>query len=164
MSDTTVLCVTSLYDCENQYDCVKIDYVHDMPGMPGILKTDWVYTRPLGDWSKINFSREDGLPVERFLETMVVKNLDVLRKMCLLLLKKIGYDYWEFLYLVPILDPTFEPPIINHRCRWQRDLADSIVSEHFHGVISTCINTNRLQELYYELVQVVKYQKKKNKP
>lgn len=155
--NTRILSVTRIPESE----CIKIDYILNLPGSPNVRKTDWVYTKGLGDWTCINFEPWDWVTVDSFLNTMVVKNTDTLRKMCSILLKDIGYDYWEFMYLIPILDPTFEPPRINHGCRWQRELADSLVSEHFFGVINTCKNNTRLYELYNELVQVVKYNKRK---
>lgn len=153
--NTTLLTATSIFDCESQYDCVKIDYVVDEPGIPVRNKTEWIYTKTLGDWKKINFSTDDGVTVERFLDSMVVKNLEVWRKMCVLLLKKIGFDYHRYLYLTEILDPTFKSPRINYGCRWQREFADSFMNQDFMGVISTCTNKRRLEKLYTELVYIV---------
>ena len=154
MCDTRVLEVTSVWDCESQYDCVKIVYTKTSPGIPQEIKTEWVYTKTLGDWKRINFLFEDGVTLESFLECMTEKNTEVLQKICLLLLDKINSEHWKYMYLIPILDPTFVPPKINNRCRWQRELADTIVNEHFRGVISTCINKQRLNELAH----VLKYQ------
>ena len=153
--NTTLLTASSIFDCESQYDCVKIDYVVDEPGMPFRTKTEWIYTKTLGDWKKINFSTDDGVTVERFLDSMVVKNLEVWRKMCVLLLKKIGFDYHKYLYLSEILDPTFKSPRINYGCRWQREFADYFMNQDFIGVISTCTNKRRLERLYVELVYIV---------
>ena len=158
--NTTVYEVASVVDCESLHDCIRIDYAIETPGVPERPKTDWVYTRPRGNWRNIVFQKEDGMTLDEFLNTMVVKNTDVLRKMCVTLLKKIGYDYHKYLYLIPMIDPTFEPPRLNKSCRWQRELGEAMVNEFFLGVIMTCVNNRRLERLYHELVYIVEHKYK----
>lgn len=152
MCYTYVLEVTNV--CE---DCIRVVYSTESPGIPSEIKTEWFSTRARGNWDHINFMIEDGISLENFLECMTVNNTEVLRKICLLLLDKIEYDYWKYLHIIPILDPTFVPPQINKECRWQKELANSIVNEHFRGVISTCMTTNRLKKLTH----ILKYQNHK---
>jgi hypothetical protein len=155
MYHTRVIEATSIWDCESQYDCVCIKYTFESPGVPKNTKTEYIYTRGLGNWTRIEFPHGDDVSVEKFLECLTDQNTEVLRKMCSLLLDKIGWNTWEYVYLVSILDPTFCAPKINNKCRWQRELGDSIVTEHFRGVIETCTNTYRLKKLYNELKQII---------
>ena len=158
MEQTSLSYVSHYYDLEQQGDCIKLEYILETPGYPARQKIDWISAKPVGDWTTIQFEKHEKMSVDRFLNTMVVKNNEVLRKMCILLLKKIGWNYHEYMYLVPILDPTFDPPRINPHCLWQREFANSLVQEHFFGVIATCRNNRRLDELYQELFKITNNQ------
>lgn len=154
--ETRLLEACSIIDSDSLQDCVRITYQCDEPGLFNNTKTDWIYSKALGNWSTICFSPDEGVSVDGFLGAMVERNQDCLRKMCILLLKKIGTGYHNYMYLIPIIDPTFEPPRINHRSRWQRELAQDITSNTFQTVIMTCKNLNRLERLYYHLLHISK--------
>jgi len=146
--DTTL--ISAEYNAND--NCVALYYRMDIPGEYGCYKTDWINTQPAGDWNVINFF--EPVPVHKFLDTMVVRNVEVLRKMCVFLLKKLEFNPGRFMYLVPILDPTFYPPQININCRWQKEFSNSLVSNHLFVVIETCRNAARLEMLYNELLHI----------
>lgn len=139
-------------------DHVVVTYEQDVPGTCGVLKKDWIHTQPRGDWTVLHFTRGDNVQLNEFLNVMVCKNNETLRKMCLCLLKRLDKNQHRFPYLLKILDPTFVPPCINENCRWQREFCDEMVSNTLQSVIMSCKNNNRLQNLYEELSHIVKYE------
>lgn len=153
---TTLTRANHYYDFEAGGDGVRLEYLVETPGYPSRKKIDWLQTVPVGTWQDISFRQDENMCVDRFLDTMVVKTNEVLRKMCIILLKNIGWNYHEYMYLIPMLDPTFDPPRINPKCRWQREFANSLVDEHFFGVVATCRNQTRLKKLYDELLHIAK--------
>jgi len=152
-----VLQVKYVYDVPNQVDCIEIDHYRWIPGIGNQAKKDYLYTSPLGNWNEIKFLHEDGVSYTNFLNTMVFKNIEVQRKIAKLTLDhalESGFDRTELMNAIQYLDPTFQPPVINKRCRWQRELLDEIVTNTSLHVISTCRNMRRLDR-YVTVVQSI---------
>lgn len=144
-----VLNAKSSYDVEYDHDVVEITVDRWREGTGWQKHTDFIYTRPNGDWTEINFKRTDCVKYVNFLETMVEKNVEVCRKIAQTLADQIiDYQNWgEYVRLMKsltILDPTFEVPHINLKCRWQRELLETICVDWTKMVISTCYNCVRL--------------------
>jgi len=139
--------------------CVEITYEKFLPGVGYRNKTDYVYTDPAGDWVQLCFSKEDNVNVSNFLNTMVIKNLEVYHKLAKLELERVldtpGTFRINLLNAIRILDPTFVPPIINKRCRWQCELMEDIVSKTSICIIATCKNEWRL-ERYFTALQALR--------
>jgi hypothetical protein len=89
---------------------------------------------------------------------MVYKNNVVFRKMAKLHLDGIldipDAQRVQLLNAMRILDPTFSPPWINLKCRWQRDLMDDI-ADMSYVVVSECRNVRRLERYVTALQEIV---------
>jgi hypothetical protein len=57
--------------------CIQIDHEKFVPGIGWCLKTDFVYTEPVGDWTELTFKETDTIRYRDFLHTMTRKNLEV---------------------------------------------------------------------------------------
>jgi len=145
----------SLLSNDSNVDCIEITYKKYIHGVGYRTKTDYVYTKPAGNWVELKFYNEDNVEYSNFLNTMVTKNLDVHRKLAKIELDRIldspGMYRINLLNAICILDPTFIPPIINKRCRWQCDLLEDIVSKTSLYVISTSRNERRLERYFNAL-------------
>jgi hypothetical protein len=145
--------------CDNTVSgIVEFTYKKFTPGIGYRTKTGYVYTTPAGNWNELKFAAEDNVNVSNFLNTMVIKNLDVRRKLASLELYRILDQPGEFrinlLNAMRILDPTFVPPHINKTCGWQCELMEDIVSKSSFRIIATCRNEQRL-ERYFTALQAL---------
>jgi hypothetical protein len=110
-------------------------------------KTDYIYSRPYGTWTEMTFTREEDFTYVEFLKGMVVKNIDVHRKLALLAHERVvdhPEHHIQMMNAIRILDKTFWPPTINLRCRWQREFMYELVNNFTICVIATGRNTRRL--------------------
>ena len=129
------------------------------PGIGNKTKRDYIYGTPNGNWNHIMFGPGE-TTYESFMDSMVKKDVDTLRKMCRLVLENHTiYNPSQrtkirLMNAIKILDPTFEPPIINRKCGWQNELMEQIVNTYSNVVISTCINMPRL-ERYFNIVRMM---------
>ena len=134
---------------------LEVRYVVNHTGLVQNKRTDYLDTEPTGDWRTINFNRDEAPTYSEFLNTMVYHTVEVARKMNLVELNRLlehGQNdtrlLCELMANICILDSTFDPPVINVSCRWQRELVYDIVSTHFKVVISTCKNVKNLIYLF----------------
>ena len=137
------------------YHQVRVTYTKRYKGLVQNRHTDFLETEPKGDWVMLNFGPDDNVSYPEFLNTMVHRNIEVTRKMNLIeldrILEQYPYDthvHCELLNSISILDDTFDPPIINLSCRWQREMVQDIVTIHFRIVISTCRNITNMLYLF----------------
>ena len=85
---------------------------------------------------------------ERFLDTMVVKTIETVRKMVLIALdnalceNRNIHSLIRIMNSIKILDPTFLPPIINKTCSWQKKLVKEICKDILPEVIETVSYTH----------------------
>jgi hypothetical protein len=145
-------------DGSNAVDCVEITYRKYTPENGYRTLTDYVYTKPLGNWTEIKFNSSDDVQYTNFLNTMVFKNIEVYRKLARLALSNVvNYPMYhiKIINALCILDPTFVPPIINKRCTWQRELLENIAQTTSLRVIYTCKNTYRLERYFNALQSLV---------
>lgn len=150
-------------DVDRDEDGIEIDYVKFVPGTGNKKIKKWLYTRPLGDWTSLSFNESEYVDLVDFIMTMtdVNSSLDTQRLIASLCAQehnmrvKPNYynPYIKTLNAIKILDPTFEPPIINLKCRWQRELIHSLCNEWTEHVIWTCMNSSRL----YNYVNALRY-------
>ena len=117
--------------------------------------SDYIISRPLGNWSNMIFEENDKVLFHSFLNTMVFKNNEVLRKMATLvhdqfMITSVKSDVWLVDQLC-ILDPTFQPGRFNLSAAWQRDLIRDICKNSAIYVIGTCRNNDRLHD-YYKII------------
>ena len=94
---------------------------------------------------------------ERFLDTMVVKTIETVRKMVLIALdnalceNRNIHSLIRIMNSIKILDPTFLPPIINKTCSWQKKLVKEICKDILPNVIETSTNQVTLDRLFRTL-------------
>ena len=153
-----VLSAKYFYNVDNNTDSIEIKYQKFTPGIGYRIKTDFIYSRPLGNWTEIAFSKDDSVSYTNFLNTMVSKNIEVYRKLARIAHRRIldSYSYKiNLLNAIRILDPTFNPPFINLKCGWQCELLDIIIERFSICVISTCKNEMRLYR-YFNALQALK--------
>lgn len=148
-------------DPENQQTGIRVEYTVKQPGDFCNDKTEWIYAKPKGTW-KGSITFED-VTYPDFLDLMVYKSEDVLRKMCSIRLQSIlicrtPRDTVGLVQLIEIIDPTFVAPSLNKNCRWQCEFSHEFCNTTFLTVISTCVNKQRLYKLYYELTKIDKYE------
>ena len=112
--------------------------------------TQYIYSSPLGNWTDIQFQSFDQY---KFMDTMMVKTGDVVRRMARLRLDQFlwetSLDNRELIKLMNamvLLDPTFNPPWINLRSRWQRELLHHIAYTESYRLVDTAqINHRRFE-------------------
>ena len=140
---------------DDYFKQVEVRYVVTHAGLVQNKRTDFFDTEPKGDWRTINFHPDEAPLYSEFLNTMVHRTVEVARKMNIIELDSL-MEYGqnntklqcELMANICVLDPTFDPPVINVSCRWQRELVYDIVSTHFRVVISTCKNRVNLIHLF----------------
>jgi len=143
---------------DDYFKQVEVRYVVTHVGLVQNKRTDFFDTKPNGDWKTINFQPDKAPLYSEFLNTMVHRTVEVVRKMNLVELDSLleaGQNntilQCELMANIRVLDSTFDPPVINVSCRWQRELVYDIVSTHFRVVISTCKNLTNLVYLFMSL-------------
>lgn len=121
------------------------------------FKSEFIYTEPIGGWTELNFDG-DKCVYAAFLNTMVYKNVDVLRRIAQLYLDAIldvsGVCRIELLNALRILDPTFHPPWVNLSCNWQYRMMMSIIYSS-HNVVASCRNIHRIEKYVTVLQKLV---------
>lgn len=135
------------HNINSELDTIEIHYIK-----PNCAKKImFVDSFPNGNWTEIVFDPDDDVTVSSFLNTMVFKNLDVSRKIALLELDRViehkdarWSHYIQAMCAMRLLDRTFEPPSINVKCRWQKDLLESLLEKTSKVVIKLCRNPERL--------------------
>ena len=122
-------------------------------------KTDYIYSTPKGDWFEIVFTHGDDMSYVDFLNIMVVKNLDVARKLALLAHERVvdhPEHHIQMMNAIRIMDKTFWPPTINIKCRWQKEFMYELVNNFSVCVIATGRNMWSLNRYFLamEAIQI----------
>lgn len=134
-------------------ESVELKYTRYIEGKGYVDFAECFDARPIGGWTDIKSSRES-MRYEQFLDTMVEKTLTIRRVMALIQLENLLcennniYSLLRIMNTIKIIDPTFEPPIINVRCKWQKKLVRSICLHTLPHVIEFCTNEKRLDRLF----------------
>jgi hypothetical protein len=139
----------SSWDVEADQNVVEITTDRWQPGIGWKKHTDFIYTRSCGNWTEIKFDRRECVKYANFLDTMVEKNIEVCRKIAyvktlLVLATGSDHDMKKISKCMTILDPTFKPPKINFKSRWQREFLEHMCNEWSIVLINTCRNHVRL--------------------
>lgn len=138
------------HDVDTDVDFVEFIYDRYVKNKGYEVYTDYIFTRPLGDWTVIN-SKKCKIPYEKFLDTMVEKTVEVYHKMAEILIENILVEnreintYVRMIHSLKILDSTFQPPFINLKINWQRDMIINFCLSDLKNVVNTCIDTQRLK-------------------
>ena len=112
--------------------------------------TDYMNTEPLADW-EIFQSKKQTITYLKFLEIMVSKTIEVRQRMAELALENIlSYKrairvYVRLAHTTKILDPSFQPPIINMKSAWQREYIIKLCKKFIGHSIEECTKLDRLE-------------------
>lgn len=134
-----------VYDVESEVSYIEFTYDRN-----GLTFTDYISTKPLGDWSELELSK-NSVPYEKFLDTMVEKTLEVYQRMSELELERIlsselsDNQLIRIANAVKILNPTFQPPRINKESAWQVECIREFSQEYIPHSIEECTNKSRLR-------------------
>lgn len=134
-------------DVELGCDMVEVEYTKYVEG-ENVYKTfvDFYRTTPRGQWVEIT-SLKQNIPLEKFLDTMVEKNTEVLQKMCDVVLESTPCST-RLMYASKILDPTFIPPVVNLSRAWQRTFVDDFCMNTLPELIYHCTKDHRLEKFF----------------
>jgi hypothetical protein len=144
----TVSTATHVHDIDSGLDYIEIVYTRwNKKKCEYVTFTDYLNTRPLGDWSRIS-CRADYF---KFLDAMVTKTVEVRQRMAELQLEHTLYTgsqdprfFVRLIHAVKILDPTFQPPRIDMSCDWQVEFVRRFCRKSIPTAIQTCISKKRL--------------------
>ena len=135
------------YSAEDNMMNIKTMYYQE--GIGWNEKLEFLYTRPCGMWTKLKFRKEDKINYYKFLDLMVMQTEEVLKKKTIDFLSAHGSKHpCEFFSGLRIIDRTFVPPVINKKCRWQMEFAETSCLPYCTYVVSTCKNMNSIDRYY----------------
>ena len=152
-------CAKLVHDVESDLTYVEIVYDSYIRGKGYQTFTDYMNTEPLADWQVFE-SKKHTIPYLKFLDIMVSKTIEVRQRMAELLLDEILSTkrdlntYIRLTHATKILDPSFQPPIINMKSAWQRDFITKFCKKHLHHSIEECIKLDRL-EYFFNVLQLI---------
>lgn len=144
------------YDVESDLEYVEFKYSQWVSSANQYEdRIDYLQTRPVGNWTEIQALRRN-LSYEKFLDTMVEQTDEVIRRKVSASVEAVYEQNTDNLEMklwlmncMKILDPSFEPPYINKKAVWQRELVDWILTDTIHDLIERCRNLRRLERLYH---------------
>ena len=152
-------CAKVVHDVESDLTYVEIVYDSYIRGKGYQTFTDYMNPEPLADWQVFE-SKKHSIPYLKFLDIMVSKTIEVRQRMAELLLDEILMTkrdlntYIRLTHATKILDPSFQPPIINMKSAWQRDFITKFCKKHLHHSIEECVKLDRL-EYFFNVLQLI---------
>ena len=92
-------------------DYVVVTYTKWNEGTGWKEHTEYLLTTPSGNWTHIEFDHDSTTTYFDFLNAMVVKTIDIKRKIAKISLDRAleSEKYTEIVNSITLLDPTFEP-------------------------------------------------------
>ena len=118
------------------------------------------YVRGKGYQTYTDYMNTEPLAYIKFLDIMVEKTLEVRQRMAELALDSLLYYkrdinvYVRLAHATKILDPSFQPPIINMKSAWQRECIIKFCKKHVRQCIEECLKLDRL-EYFLTVVQTI---------
>ena len=149
----------AVYDVESELEYVEIEYERFVRGKGYETYMDYINTKPLADWVVLKSSTQS-IPYEKFLDTMCEKTIEVRQKMAELALQNIIaekrniHTYIRTANASKILDPTFQPPLINIRSAWQKEFIKKFCEDTLADLIQRCTNESRLEYFFSVLYNI----------
>jgi hypothetical protein len=138
-----------VYDVDSDLSYVEFTYERYKKSTGYATYTDYINTEPRANWEYIESKKNDIL-YHNFLNAMVERTLEVRQRMAELILEGIvSYDqptntYVRLMHATKILDPSFQPPVINMRCAWQEEFVKKFCKKTLPEVIQMCVDGERL--------------------
>ena len=148
-----------IHDVESDLTYVEIVYETYSRGKGYQTFTDYMNTEPLADWQLFE-AKTRTIPYLKFLDIMVEKTLEVRQRMAELAVEGFlcnKHDinaYIRLAHATKILDPSFQPPIINMKSAWQRECIIKFCKKHVCSCIEECIKLDRL-EYFFNVVRMI---------
>jgi hypothetical protein len=148
-----------VHDVESDLTYVEIVYETYSRGKGFRTYTDYMNTEPLADWQVFE-AKKRTIPYLKFLDIMVEKTLEVRQRMAELAVEAFLYDkhdinaYVRLAHATKILDPSFQPPIINMKSAWQRECIIKFCKKHVYPCIEECTQLDRL-EYFLNVVHMI---------
>jgi|SRR5210317_43278 hypothetical protein len=148
-----------VHDIDSDLTYVEIVYDSYVRGKGYETYTDYMNTEPLADWQLFE-AKKNTIPYIKFLDIMVEKTLEVRQRMAELALDSLLYYkrdinvYVRLAHATKILDPSFQPPIINMKSAWQRECIIKFCKKHVRQCIEECLKLDRL-EYFLTVVQTI---------
>jgi hypothetical protein len=143
-----------VHDVDENKTFIEIMYSKYVPDEGYKTFVDYLNAQPIGDWTKI-VSKKETVRYEKFLDTMIEKNLETRQKMALIMLENITGDMFidiktqiRIMNTIKILDPTFDPPFVNRRCSWQKQFVRDFCKDILPDVVERCTNEKRLDRFF----------------
>lgn len=143
-----------VHDVDENKTFIEIMYSKYVPDEGYKTFVDYLNAQPIGDWTKI-VSQKETVRYEKFLDTMIEKNLETRQKMALIMLENVTGDMFvdiktqiRIMNTIKILDPTFEPPFVNRRCSWQKQFVRDFCQDILPDVVERCTNEKRLDRFF----------------
>lgn len=133
---------------------IAVTYTKYVPGTGWNYHTEFFGSSPSGGWTHLEFDQSSTTTLCEFLNAMVVKDITIKRRIAKLALDHAleSERYSDIIAHISLLDPTFEPPVFNHRARWQRELERDIATNTSWAVISSCYNEKNLERYSRTLI------------
>jgi hypothetical protein len=124
--------------------------------------TQYIYSVPIGWWTDLLFNKSfENVDQYKFMDTMMMKTDDVVRRMARLRLDQFlwetSLDYQGLIKVMNamvLLDPTFNPPWINRRSKWQRELLHHIVYTESYRLVDTAQMNHRRFERFNDALHL----------
>jgi len=146
-------------DVESELTYVEIVYESYIRGKGFRTFTDYMNTEPLADWEVFE-SKKKTIPYIKFLDIMVDKTIEVRQRMAEIMLDTLLYEkhdintYIRIAHATKILDPSFQPPIINMKSAWQREFIIKFCKKQLPHCIEGCIKLDRL-EYFFTVLRMI---------
>ena len=131
---------------------VELKYSRYIEGDGYINEAACFNTKPIGDWEEIKF-KHGSTSYADFLETMIVNTTRTRRVMATIILEDILCENFDInctirvMNAIKIIDPTFSPPIVNKKSRWQKEFVKEFCLYTFPLVIMKCGHKKRIVAL-----------------
>lgn len=148
-----------VHDVDSDLTYVEIVYDSYIRGKGYQTYTDYMNTEPLADWQLFE-AKKNTIPYVKFLDVMVEKTLEVRQRMAELALdallsrKRDMNAYVRLIHATKILDPSFQPPIINMKSAWQREFVTKFCKKHIPHCIEECVKLDRL-EYFFNVLRMI---------
>uniref|UniRef100_A0AAU7YNZ7 Uncharacterized protein n=1 Tax=Micromonas commoda virus TaxID=3057169 RepID=A0AAU7YNZ7_9PHYC len=142
---------TFIDECTN-LPKVELKYSRYIEGDGYINEAACFNTKPIGDWEEIKF-KHGSTSYADFLETMIVNTTRTRRVMATIILEDILCENFDInctirvMNAIKIIDPTFSPPIVNKKSRWQKEFVKEFCLYTFPQVIMKCGHKKRIVAL-----------------
>ena len=140
-------------DIDSNNYIIEVNYTKYTEGIGIRSYTDEIKTKLLGNADFLDF-KNDIMKYEYFLDIMIEKTIETMRKMVLIELDNVMLEnkninlFIRIMNTIKILDPTFIPPVINKMCSWQKRYVIETCKKTLPQIIKTSTSKYRLNKMF----------------